>query len=153
MTFFLWLSATLFGAIFRRLYGWRFSNWLMVIIYIITVSGLIIYATNNWYYIIPVSIVGMGWRFGFKDWSSWFHMSYHYTRFTTLAAAATALVCQNTLALLYAPVGLIGLSLPILNRVVPRRNGVPQWDYKAVGEYINGAIITGELVGIALLLS
>lgn len=149
----IYLGSIIFGAIFRRLYGWKFSNWLMVGIYAIIVFLLLFYISNNWLVIIPSLIIGIGWRFGFKDWSDWWVMTYHYTRFTILASIVLAIIFNNWWALLYAPIGLIGLSLPILNRIVPRINNAPKWDYKAVGEYINGGIITGNLIGIVLFLT
>ena len=152
INFLIYLGSTILGAIFRRLWGSGYANYYMLITYIAILFLLLFYISSNWLVIIPVVIIAIGWRVGFNGWADWWNMTFHYTRFTILAAIALAIIFSNWWFLLYAPVGLIGLSLPILNRIVPRNNNAPMWDYKAVGEYINGAIINGELVGIVLLL-
>lgn len=148
------LGSFIFGSGFRRLYGWRYSNWFMAGLYATIVSVFLILMTSRWEVIIPALIIAIGWRKGFYNWTLWWYMSTHYTRFTLAAAFSMLLLFDSWLALLYAPVGLIGLTVPLLHRLVPRdSNGVPKWDYKAVCELINGGVITSELVAIVLLVA
>ena len=151
MMYLLVIPALIAGAFFRRAWGDGYANYYMLAGYAVVVGSALSAITWHWSGALAGLILAIGWRPGFGDWSSWFRMSYRYTAFTAAAAGAWSLGLWSWEPLVLIPVGLIGLDLPLLNRLVPRdANGNPAWDYKAVAEYINGGVITGGAVAVAV---
>lgn len=150
----IWMALSWFvlGAIWRRYYGY----WTHLVSIprlggkygaIATLSAL--FGASVWYVTgdllmtlvaLPASLM---WAGGFGDWARWSLMFNRYTVWTALISVGLLAYTLEPLWALYAPVGMIGLVYPALNRV---QQYVPLIGYTEWCEFITGGVVLGGLM-------